>query len=172
MLQSELIGEEFLRHVATRPSGFVVCSAGAAFEAWFQVELAHMLLMKGLNSVRFGYDYPDSRQKADLAVEAEWGPSVIELKCFVRGADANKMKTWPSQLNRLLNLVESGGAAQGMAVSTYFGYSEQKTADLIFKFHPSPWRHFGPRRFYENAPLRLVVGTVTPLDVSPSNEVQ
>ena len=82
------------------------------------------------------------------------------------------MKTWPSQLDRLINLVEKGNAAQGIAVSTFFGYSEEKTADLTLKFHPSPWRHFGPRRFFQDAPLSLAVGTVTPRLVSQSNEVQ
>src|SRR5208282_6440968 len=124
MLEPDSVAEEFLSHVATRPSGFVACSVGAAFEAWFQVELAHMLHTKGLGSVRFGYDYPHSRGKADLACEGEWGISVFELKCFVRGADANKMLKWPEQLKRLVNLVQNRYAAQGIAVSTYFGYSE------------------------------------------------
>ena len=172
MLESDLVGEEFLRHVASRPSGLVACSVRSAFEAWFQVELAHMLLTKGLGSVRFGYDYPDSRQKADLACEGERGLSVFELKCFVRGADANKMQTWPDQLNRLLSLVQKGGAAQGLAVSTYFEYKQEKMADVISRFHHLPWRRLGPRKFFENAPLYMVVGSVTLADVSPRDEVQ
>ena len=63
MLQAELLAQEFLTHVATRPSGYTACSVAAAFEAWFQVESAHMLLAKGLDCVRVGYDHPDSRQK-------------------------------------------------------------------------------------------------------------
>ena len=172
MLESAVIGEKFLKHVASRPSGLVACSVGAAFEAWFHVEIAYMLLTEGLASVRFGYDYSDSRQKADLACEGEWGLSVVEIKCFVRGADANKMQTWPEQLNRLLKFVQKGDAAQGLAISTYFGYKEEKMADLISKFHPLPWRRFGPRKFFENAPLQIVVGSVTLADVSARHEVQ
>ncbi len=172
MLESAAVGEEFLKHVASRPSGLVACSVSAACEAWFQVELAHMLLTKGLDSVRFGYDYPHSRGKADLACEGEWGISVFELKCFVRGADANKMLKWHEQLKRLVNLVQNRYAAQGIAVSTYYGYSEEKMADLTSRFHPLPWRCFGPRRFFENAPLQMVFGSVIFADVSPQDEVQ
>jgi hypothetical protein len=172
MLESAVVGEEFLKHVASRPSGLVACSVSAACEAWFQVELAHMLLTRGLDSVRFGYDYPDSRQKADLACEGEWGLSVFEIKCFVRGADANKLHAWPEQLNRLVRLVQKGDAAQGLAVSTYFGYKEEKMADLISRFHPLPWRRFGPRKFFENAPLQMAVGSVILADVGPRHEVQ
>lgn len=172
MLESALVGEDFLKHVASRPSGLVACSEGAAFGAWFQVELAHMLRANGLNSVRFGYDYPGSRQKADLACEGEWGLSVFEIKCFVRGADANKMQTWPEQLNRLLKLVQKGDAAQGLAVSTYFGYKEERMVDLSARFYPLPWKRFGPRKFFHNAPLQIVVGSVTLADVSARHEIQ
>ena len=172
MLEPELVAEEFLRHVATRPSGFVACSVGAAFETWFQVELAYMLHAKGLGSVQFGYDYPHSRSKADLACEGGGAISVFELKCFVRGADANKMLKWPEQLIRLVDLVKNRHAAQGLAVSTYYGYSEEKMTDLTLRFFSSPWRRFGPRKFLENAPLQMVLGSVTFADVSRRDEVQ
>jgi hypothetical protein len=172
MLEIDTVAEEFLRHVVTRPSGLVACSVGAAFESWFQVELAHMLHMKGLGTVRFGYDYPNSRCKADLACECERGISVFEIKCFVHGADANKMQKWPEQLARLVDLVKDRYAEQGIAVSTYYGYSEQRTMDLATRFHQKPWRSFGPRKFLENAPLRVVAGSVTTADVSPQNEIQ
>lgn len=167
-----MLGQNFLRHVATRPSGLVACSVGVASEAWFRVEIAHMLLMAGLAGIRFGYDYPASRQKGDLACVSDGGLSVFELKCFVRGSDANKMQNWPEQVARLLDLVRKGTAKQGLAVSTYFGYTEEKMAVLISNFHPPPWRRFGPRRFFENAPLQLVVGSVTPADLGPPYEVQ
>jgi hypothetical protein len=172
MLEPGLVAEEFLRHVATSPAGFVACSVGVAFEAWFQVELAHMPHTKGVGSVRFGYDYPHTRCKADLACESEEGISVFELKCFVRGADANKLQTWPEQLCRLLKLIQKGDAAQGWAVSTYFGYEEGKMVDLISKFHPLPWRVFGPRKFFEDAPLQMVIGSVTLAKVSARDEIQ
>ena len=171
MLESDLVAEEFLRHVATSPAGFVACSVRAAFEAWFQVELVHMLDTKGWGFVRFGYDYPHTRGRADLSCESEAGISVFELKCFVRGADANKLQTWPEQLSRLLKLIQTGDAERGLAISTYFGYKEPKMVDLISEFHPLPWRVFGPRKFFENAPLQLVVGSVTLVNVSAQDEI-
>jgi hypothetical protein len=161
MLQAKSLAEDFAKHVAGCPSGIIACNVGAAAEAWFQVELAHLLVRAGLDSVHFGYDYPNSREKADLAVKGKWGLSVIEIKCFVQGADSKKMATWPLQLKRLLNLVENGVAAQGVAVSTYYGYSEKKTSDLLFRFYPVPWSHSGAVRFIEDAPLQLVVATAS-----------
>ncbi len=84
------------------------------------------------------YDCPNNRKKADLAVKGNWGLSIIELKCFVVGADSRKMEDWPLQLKRLVNLVENGVAAQGVAVSTCFGYSEKKTSDLVSRFYAPP----------------------------------
>ena len=164
MLQAKSLAEEFAKHVAGCPSGIIACTVGAAVEAWFQVELAHLLVRAGMDSVRFGYDYPNTREKADLAVKGKWGLSVIEIKCFVQGADSNKMDTWPRQLKRLLHPAENGVAAQGVAVSTYFGYSEKRTSDLVSRFYPIPWSHSGPLRFLADAPLRLVVATVSNLN--------
>jgi hypothetical protein len=64
-----------------------------------------------------------------LAVKGNWGLSIVEIKCFVQGADSKKMEDWPLQLKRLLNLVENRVVAQGVAVSTCFGYSERKTSE-------------------------------------------
>jgi hypothetical protein len=118
----------------------------------------------GLDSVQFGYDYSNTRGKADLAVKGKWGLSVIEIKCFVQGADSKKMEDWPRQLKRLLSLIEDGVAAQGVAVSTYLGYSEKKTSDLVSRFYPLPWSHSGLLKFREDAPLRLVVATAPNLN--------
>ena len=160
MLQPRILAEEFVKHVAGCPSSIVACNVGAAVEAWFQVELAHLLVRAGLDSVQFGYDYPNTRMKADLAVKADWGLSIIEIKCFVQGADSKKMEDWPRQLKRLLNLVKNGVVAQGVAVSTHFGYAERRVSDLVSRFYAPPWRVAGPVRFLKGAPLQLVVATV------------
>ena len=161
MLQAKTLAEEFAKHVVGCPSSIVACNVRAAVEGWFRVELAHLLLKAGVDSVDFCYDYPNTRKKADLAVKGNWGLSIIELKCFVQGADSRKMEDWPLQLMRLLSLVENGVVAQGVAVSTYLGYSESKTSDLLSKFYPVPWRHSGPVRFMEDAPLQLVVAAAS-----------
>jgi len=111
--------------------------------------------------VDFRYGYPNTREKADLAVKDDWGLSIIEIKCFVEGADSRKMEDWPLQLKRLQKLVEDGVVAQGVAVSTHFGYSEKKTSDLLRKFYPVPWSRSDPVRFIDGAPLQLVVATAS-----------
>ncbi len=114
--------------------------------------------------VRLDYDYPETRQKADLAVKGSWGLSVFELKCFVHGADSQEMDDWPVQLKRLLHLVEHDEAAQSVAVATYSGYSEKRIPELISRSYPLPWRHAGPLRFFEAKPLQLVVATFSKAD--------
>jgi hypothetical protein len=161
MLQAKSLAEEFVKHVAGCPSSIVACNVQAAVEGWFKVELAHLLLKAGVDSVDFCYDYPNIRKKADLAVKASWELSIIEIKCFVRGADSKKMEDWPLQLKRLLNLVENGVAAQGVAVSTYFGYAEKRVSDLVSSFYAPPWSLAGPVRIIQGAPLQLVVATVS-----------
>jgi hypothetical protein len=79
----------------------------------------------------------------------------------VQGADSKKLETWPLQLKRLLNLIENGVAAQGVAVSTYFGYAERRVSDLVSRFYAPPWSVAGPVRFLKGAPLQLVVATVS-----------
>lgn len=88
------------------------------------------------------------------------GVIVFELKCFVKGADSNKIQKWPPQLERLAHVVKQGTSVQGVALSTFFGYPDEKMSGFAIRFHPSPWRRFGPIRFMEDAPLQLVVATV------------
>jgi hypothetical protein len=71
MFQAKSLAEAFAKHVAGCPSGVVACKVRAAVEAWFEVELAHLLLSAGVKCVQFGYDYPNTREKADLAVRGE-----------------------------------------------------------------------------------------------------
>ena len=160
MLDTEILAGDFTNHVASCPSGRVACSVGVAVESWFHVELAHLLLSSGqFESVRFSYDYPGTRQKADLAVTSEQGLVVLEFKCFVQGADSNKILRWPRQLQRLVELVEKGDAAQGVALSTFYGYPKDRVIEFVRRFHPSPWTHSRPRKFLASAPLELVVAT-------------
>lgn len=140
----------------------MVCSVGVAFESWFQVELAQMLASRAeFETIRFVYYYPGTRQKADLSVGGKDGRVVFEMKCFVQGADANKVKNWPSQLRMLAELVERGGVCQGVALSTFFGYSPRKTVELVSRFYPSPRSYFRPRPFFDDKLLQLAIA-ITP----------
>ncbi len=109
--------------------------------------------------IQFSYDYPGTREKADLAARSEKGLMVFELKCFVKGADANKTQKWPIQLERLLQLVEKGTVIQGAALSTFFGYKDDKISEFVCRFHPRPWSYSGPLSVFGEAPLRLVLAT-------------
>ena len=165
MLQAQGLAEDFTKHVVGCPSGIIVCSGRAAVEAWFKVELAYLLLRSGrFNSVWLDFNYPGTGGKADLAAEAPGRLIVFELKCFVQGADSTKMKKWPAQLERLLHLVQSGEAAQGVALATYFGYPEKKTGELVTKSYAPPWSYVGSLKFYEDKPLQLVVATFSQTD--------
>lgn len=63
MFSAKGLAEEFAAHVRSCPSGFIACTVRVAAEAWFQVELAHMMHSRGqLDSVQFGYDYPGGAQ--------------------------------------------------------------------------------------------------------------
>jgi hypothetical protein len=159
VFDAEALAQQFAAHVFGCPSGIVACSVRAAVESWFQVELAHMMFKSGrFDSVQFGYDYP-AGGKADLAAESDEGLFVFELKCFVQGADARKNETWPSQLGRLAQLVDRGVAWQGVALSTYFGYSPERVDRFDKRFHPSPWISSGRLRVIESAPLQLIGAT-------------
>lgn len=55
MFIAQALAREFVAHVTGCPSGIIACSARAAFESWFQVELASMLLKSNrFDSVQFG----------------------------------------------------------------------------------------------------------------------
>jgi hypothetical protein len=161
MLEAKNLAEELAKHVASCPSGIMVCNVGAAVEGWFKVELAQLLAKAAVDSVNFCYDYPNTREKADLAAKGSWGLSIVEIKCFVQGADSQKMKDWPLQPKRLLNLVQNDVVAQGVAASTYFGYSEKRISGFLSRFYPAPWSYWGPVPFIVDAPLQLVMATAS-----------
>ncbi|MGH9403770.1 MAG: hypothetical protein ACRD2P_16915 [Terriglobia bacterium] len=163
MLDAAKFAEEFVTHVRQCPSGIVACSGCAAFESWFLVELAQMMSASNrFDTIRFSYNYPESRGKADLMAEIREHRIVFELKCFVLGADSNKLKAWPEQIERLSHLLRDGHTRQCVAISTFSRYKREKLAGLLKSFHPLPWKVAGPYKFFESedAPLQLVVATV------------
>lgn len=79
MFIAQALAREFVAHVTGCPSGIIACSARAAVESWFQVELASMLLKSNrFDSVQFGYDYPGGG-KADLAAKKKRDASFSNL---------------------------------------------------------------------------------------------
>jgi hypothetical protein len=106
------------------------------------------------------YPHPRTRERADLVATIANELIVFELKCFVNGADANKMQKWPEQLSRLVKVIENGDARKGVAVCTFQGYGNSRVATFAKRFHPDPWNTAGPRKFFGHAPLQLVVATI------------
>ena len=161
MLHGETLAREFAHHVAACPSGIMACTVRMAVESWFQMELASMLSKSPYaGSVVCGWHYPGTREKADLVARIADRRIVFELKCFVKGADANKLDKWPGQLSRLAKLIGRGDAPKGVAVSTFHGYGNERVAHFIEQFYPAPWNTAGPVNFFDDAPLQLVVATV------------
>lgn len=162
MIDAGEFANQFLKHVRSCPSGRIACGFGTAFESWFRVELAMMIVMlDSFDRLGFGYTYPGSKEKADLVVESEEHRIVFELKSFVRRADAQKLKVWPQQ-DRLHRLITEGHAQQGVAIATFFGYGKETLSHLFSKFYLSPWVVAGPYRFYdeEETPLQFMLATI------------
>ncbi len=161
MLHAETLANEFVHHVAACPSGLMACTVRMAVESWLQIELASMLSKSPYaGSIVCDWHYPGTREKADLVARIADRQIVFELKCFVKGADAKKLEKWPGQLSRLAKLIERGDAPQGVAVSTFHGYGNDRVACFIKQFYPTPWIAAGLLNFFDDAPLQLVVATV------------
>ena len=159
---------EFMSHIATCPAKVFVLNQVAAFESWFQVELAHVLLQSGYGELNTNYAYPDTKQKADLQVLAKLGSVVFELKCFVAHQDANKIYTFPQQLQRLKQLFLAKQACQGIAIATFIGYSDEVTHKRFNKLFPETEWEFRSLRKFEGH--RLWVGIAS--TCSASNNVK
>ena len=142
---------EFMSHIATCRSKVFVLNQVAAFESWFQVELAYVLLQAGHGELNTNYTYPGTKRKADLQVLAKLGSVVFELKCFVAHQDANKTVAFPQQLQRLRQVVVDGRARQGIAIVTFIGYSDKATLDWFMKLFPkAEWGSRALRRFKQH----------------------
>lgn len=107
-------------------------------EGWFQVEFTSMLVQSGWKAIP-GYSYPQRRLAADVGVLLQDQSLVlVEMKCFVHGADQNKREHFPKQLQQLRACVEEGSLVEGIAIATFSGY-KNRTQPLWDSLIGSPW---------------------------------
>lgn len=147
----------------TCPSAPLVCTKPVAAESWFRIELVQPLLAIGipLENIDFNYAYPD-RKKADLAVLTPDSSVVIELKCFVCKADANKIAEFPKQLLRLEAVVEGRRAMQSLTFCTFCDYGDRRVSTLCTQFFGAKWDTWGPRTLLEGSPLKFSLASIMP----------
>lgn len=138
-----------------------------ACEGWFRVELVPALINMGVEGKRISpdYGYPNTRSKADLAIIASDKSRtdvVFELKHFVQFADAQKKKSWPTQVQRLTHLVEQGVVDQGVAFMIFGYLDSSQPGKLISSFFDkaSNWRVVGPKPLLTYSPVVIAVATL------------
>lgn len=158
-IEAETLGTEFAEYLRRLP-GLGCFQRWPRFSAenWFQVELWVHLTQKGAAVVP-GPPIPGGKTKADLALRGGTRiTTLIEMKCFVQAADANKSSTFPGQLDRLEQLVQDGGVDQAVAVATFSDYGPQALDTKIAqKMERTVWTTGGRQRLTDR--MVLVVST-------------
>ena len=87
---------------------------------------------------------------------------MMELKCFVKGADANKLKDFPSQVKRLESAVQHRAVSQGIVFCTFIGYQEKRVAELIASFFDPSWQVTHQRPILDGTSLKFIVASYCP----------
>jgi len=156
----ERLAVAFVLYMRSHPTSTLVASCDIAFESWFRVELAATLMMIGItrDEIQFRCPIPESSDKADLMTVSASGKVAFELKCFVAGADAQKLDAFPGQIRRLEQHVRNGTFAQGIVFATLYGYSETRAKTIRATFFPDSWKSIGPFPVVEGHALEFVVG--------------
>jgi len=150
----------FIDHVNKLRSARFVCSAQTAVEGWFRVEVVPVLEDMGIPLNRINPRFHINGGQADLAVEKEDGYVVFEFMCFVKGADSEKKRRFPQQLDRLERAVTKRRITQGIAFVTFSGYSNTQPENLIKKFFGKrDWKTKGPLEVVSGHPLRICLGS-------------
>jgi hypothetical protein len=162
---------KFSNHVKSCRSRTFVCSEGAAFESWFRVEINPVLWDLGYKSesIFTNWTYPDSGGKADLCVETSKGDIIFELKCFVRGQDAEKINKYPNQLKRLERLITDPSDSddrvtiQVISFITFIGYNKEQLEKLVRKLflEKTIWQTVGPNPLIKDSKLLIMIGSIT-----------
>jgi hypothetical protein len=164
LIDPQNLSSAFRAHFGLLPSAHLAASRATSFEGWFRIELAYTLLTLGFEEqdLRFKYEYPYSiapRQKADLAI-VKAVQIVFELKPFVNGADANKLKKFPTQIALLQQCVQSKIFNQGIAFATFFGYTDRRVHSMLSKFFSEAWQVVGPYPLLDGRPLKFIVAEI------------
>lgn len=163
LISIEKLANEFSQHVGECKSAPFACSVPASFESWFHVELVPVLqsyFNYPLTSIETNYNYPNTNKKADLCIRNSNGSIVFEFKQFVKGADQNKLKEYPSQLNRLEKLIAGSNVEQVIAVTTFMGYSQYVMNKFVARLFETKWATIGPRALVESYPLQITYSTI------------
>ncbi len=153
------------KYVSTCTSARFLCTKQASFESWFRVELVPVLVELGVDyeTVSPDYTYPGTRYKADLVCSGKGGRTLIELKSFVSGQDANKKDRYPDQIERLRSLLDQDASIeQVITFTTFQGYSPRQITTLIGRlFDPSQWSMVGPISVIDEYPsLQLLIAGI------------
>ncbi len=161
MIEVRKLADCFVAHAAKLRSAPIVCCVRVAAESWFRVELVPALIDSGfsLEGISFDFTHPGTTKKADLLVETPKYISVLELKSFVSGADANNIRDFPAQLQRLMSLVRSEQITQGVAFCTFMGYGTRRLSTLLSKFFSDSWERSRPTEILPDTPLKLVLAS-------------
>ena len=125
-LDLEALAQGISNHVSTCPPARFLCTTQASFESWFRVELVPVLMEMGIDfdAISPDYTYPGTHYKADLVYSGVGGRTILELKSFVSGQDANKQDRYPVQIERLRSLLaQEASIAQVITFTTFQGYS-------------------------------------------------
>ncbi len=163
MVDIEVLARRFIELVGTLKSAEVACTFLNGIEGWFRIELVPILVDMGGHNIGPRHAFP-GQQSADLYLTMQGHLCVFEVMCLVDGSDANKLKRFPGQLDRLQHAVEDRSICQGIAFVT-FNYPRTGTAKvprLVREFFgPRGWKQEGPRPLYRDCPLQLHLASVT-----------
>ena len=106
------------------------------------------------------YNYPNTKNKADLVINLDKGKIVFELKSFVNHQDSNKKEKYPEQVTRLKDLLidDSSEVIQVITFTTFAGYTDTSIKKIIDKtFDQSEWNFYGPARLHEDYELMILL---------------
>jgi hypothetical protein len=160
MINIQNLGLLFSEHVCSCKSCAIVCGRKAAFESWFRVELITVLSDMDYKDIVTNYNYPNTKNKADLAINLNEGKIVFELKSFVNYEDSNKKEKYPEQVANLKNLLidDSNEVIQVITFTTFIGYTETSMKKIINKtFNQSEWTFYGPTKLHKDYELMILL---------------
>lgn len=138
MLEANQFLNQFINHFHTCKASKFILKTPASFESWFRAEIPIVLEnWYNLSDIDTNFRYPDSNNKADLVIKANNETIVFELKSFVSHQDSNKKDSYPNQIKALEEIVNSKFCQQGIAFTTFMGYSKKQVDSLLLKFFSS-----------------------------------
>ena len=163
MVDIQDLARRFITHVGTLKSAELACTFLTGIEGWFRIEVVPVLLEMGGHTIGPRFSFP-GRQSADLYLTMQGHLCVFEVLCLVQGADAEKVKRFPTHLDRLERAVEDRSVCQGIAFVTlnYPRGGPAKVHHLVQRlFGTRNWEGKGPTPLYSECALQLYLASVT-----------